>query len=154
MNAIFAVNSLDGFAVGNTMPWPHNSTDLKRFKRLTSGQTIIMGRGTWDSDMPKPLPNRRNCVLSETLVDPRCEIHRNIITLLESITDSESAWVIGGTKILWQLRPYIKTIYLTRFSSAHHADVFLDTEKYLNQYALTNTEHEEDHTFNTYKRIK
>ena len=48
-----------------TLPW-HYSEDLKNFKKLTTGHTIIMGRKTWDSLSIKPLPNRKNIVISST----------------------------------------------------------------------------------------
>ena len=149
MNAIFAVNASNGFAVNDTMPWPRSTVDLQRFKSLTSGQTVIMGRGTWDSDMPKPLPNRRNCVLSTTLVDSRCEVFSSVESLLSAV-DTQHCWVIGGEKILWSLRPYITTVYLTQFMSDHAADVVLDVARYLDQYTLVETEQFQDHTFKIY----
>jgi dihydrofolate reductase len=152
MNAIFAVNAFDGFAVGNTMPWPRNSVDLQRFRRLTAGHTVVMGRGTWDSDMPKPLPKRRNCVLSTTLVDDRCEVFSTVEELVEAVK-KDTVWVIGGVKTLWQLQPHINMVYMTQFRSTQHADIFLGTSKYLEQFELIDKEYCGDHTFKTYRRI-
>ena len=153
MRAIFAVNAFDGFAVGKTMPWPHSSVDLQRFKRLTEGHTVVMGKSTWCSDMPKPLPNRRNCVLSTTLEDTRCEVFRSIPQLLSAVERDKQVWVIGGALTLWELRPYITAVYMTQFRSSQRADVLLDTSKYLENYELVDKEFCGDHIFKTYKRI-
>ena len=52
----------------NSIPW-HYSTDLKRFKRLTLGKTVIMGRRTWESLPVKPLPDRRNIVITQSSLE-------------------------------------------------------------------------------------
>ena len=63
IKAIFAVDSNGGIAKNGIMPWPRDPSDLKRFKNLTTGHAIIMGKKTWDAvDMPSPLPNRYNVV--------------------------------------------------------------------------------------------
>lgn len=152
MNAIFAVNTMDGFGVGNTMPWPHSSADMKRFKELTTGHTVVMGGATWLSDMPKPLPNRRNCVLSTTLSDTRCEIYSNITSLMMDIKDGEQVFVIGGAKILWSLRPHITRVYMTRHYSKQRADITLNTDKYLEGFKLVSQEECETHRYETYER--
>lgn len=152
MNAIFAVNLFDGFGTGQDMPWPRNSTDLRRFKELTSGHTVIMGSGTWNSNMPKPLPNRRNIVLSKTLKDDRCEIYNNITDLVMHLQKDESVFVIGGAKLLWLLRPYIRKIYLTRFKSSERCEIVLNTSEYLQYFKLESADHFDDHIFEIYER--
>lgn len=153
MNAIFAVNALNGFGLGNTMPWPRSAKDLKRFKDFTDGYTVVMGAGTWNSDMPKPLPNRRNCVLSTTLVDNRCEVFSNVGSLLDSLNKDELVFVIGGSKVLWELRPYINKVYLTTFTkSFEKADVVFDTGAYLKDFELVSGEILSDHKFEVYRK--
>lgn len=154
MKAIFAVNAWDGFAVGNTMPWPRNTVDLQRFRKLTTGATVVMGRGTWDSDMPKPLPNRKNIVLSKTLVDDRCIVCDTISQLLEEVKNDTNVWVIGGVQTLWELRPHVTNVYMTRFHYKDRADITLDTDKYLQDYELIDKEFHSDHTFKVYRRIQ
>lgn len=153
MNAIFAVNMLDGFGIGNTMPWPHSSADMKRFKEITTGHTVVMGASTWLSDMPKPLPNRRNCVLSTTLVDHRCEIFPNITALLMDIKQDEQVFVIGGAKVLWALRPQINRIYFTRHHCKQKATITLSTEKYFGGFNLVSSEVLEGMTVEVYERL-
>lgn len=152
MNAIFAVNSVDGFGLGDTMPWPRSSGDLSRFKALTTGHTVVMGASTWLSNIPRPFPNRRNCVLSSTLVDDRCEVFPDITSLMMNLKEQENVWVIGGRHVLLGMRMYIHTVYLTRFKSSMPATITLDTEEYLRGFTLTNSQDFGDHTFDIYQR--
>lgn len=152
MNAIFAVNSANGFGTGTDMPWPRSSVDLKRFKEITSGHTVVMGSNTWKSNMPKPLPNRRNIVLSKTLNDHRCEIFSNVQAMMMETLQSEQVFVIGGTQVLWTLRPFINKIYLTKFKSSDHCDVMLDIDKYTQEFNFVSGEIHDDHVFQIYEK--
>lgn len=152
MKAIFAVDAIGGFGSGNDLPWPHNSVDMKRFKALTSGATVVMGSGTWLSNMPTPLPNRRNIVLSRTLEDDRCEVYRNITELTMNLKADEPVWVIGGAETLWKLRPQIKEIYLTRFRLVTRSTVTIPIETFLDEFELVSSEDFGDHTLDIYKR--
>ena len=79
----------------NTIPW-HYSADLKRFKRLTTGNTIIMGRKTWESLPIKPLPNRRNIVITRSSIKD-IECFQSIDDALQ--TCEGDVWFIGGAGI-------------------------------------------------------
>ena len=79
----------------NTIPW-HYSADLKRFKRLTTGNTIIMGRKTWESLPIKPLPNRRNIVITRSSIED-IECFQSIDDALQ--TCEGDIWFIGGAGI-------------------------------------------------------
>ena len=79
----------------NTIPW-HYSADLKRFKRLTNGNTIIMGRKTWESLPIKPLPNRRNIVITRSSIED-IECFQSIDDALQ--TCKGDVWFIGGAGI-------------------------------------------------------
>jgi len=152
MKAIFAVNAIDGFGTGNDLPWPKSSRDLKRFKEITSGKTVIMGKNTWESNMPNPLPNRKNIVVSKTLSDDRCTIYKSTSELLQNVTD-DNLFVIGGATLLWELQSQIDTIYLTKFYSDEECEVKLDTSKYLTEFELVSGEIYFDHKFEIWKRI-
>ena len=96
MKGILVATSPEG-SIGkdNTIPW-HYSEDLKRFKRLTVGKNIIMGRKTWESLPKKPLPDRRNIVITRSSIDN--------VECFNSINDAVSAcegdiWFIGGAGI-------------------------------------------------------
>ena len=79
----------------NSIPW-HYSVDLKRFKRLTLGKTVIMGRRTWESLPVKPLPDRRNIVITRTSLDD-VESFSSIDDALA--TCEGDVWFIGGAGI-------------------------------------------------------
>ena len=79
----------------NSIPW-HYSTDLKRFKRLTLGKTVIMGRRTWESLPVKPLPDRRNIVITQSSLDD-VECFSSIDDALA--TCEGDVWFIGGAGI-------------------------------------------------------
>ena len=79
----------------NSIPW-HYSVDLKRFKRLTLGKTVIMGRRTWESLPVKPLPDRRNIVITRSSLD-NVECFSSIDDALA--TCEGDVWFIGGAGI-------------------------------------------------------
>ena len=79
----------------NSIPW-HYSVDLKRFKRLTLGKTVIMGRRTWESLPVKPLPDRRNIVITRSSLDD-VECFSSIDDALA--TCEGDVWFIGGAGI-------------------------------------------------------
>lgn len=96
MKGILVAVSPEGIiGKNNTIPW-HYSADLKRFKRLTTGKTIIMGRKTWESLPVKPLPNRRNIVISRSSLE-NVDCFRSIDGALE--TCEGDIWFIGGAGI-------------------------------------------------------
>ena len=79
----------------NSIPW-HYSADLKRFKRLTLGKTVIMGRRTWESLPVKPLPDRRNIVITQSSLEG-VECFQSIDNALA--TCEGDVWFIGGAGI-------------------------------------------------------
>ena len=96
MKGILVAVSPEGIiGKNNTIPW-HYSADLKRFKRLTIGNTIIMGRKTWESLPIKPLPERRNIVITRNDIKGT-ECFRTIDEALE--TCKGDIWFIGGAGI-------------------------------------------------------
>ena len=88
--------------------------DLKRFKALTTGHTIIMGRRTFDSLPKGALPNRRNIVLSRTTHElAGCECYASIGEALANCADDEEVFVIGGESVYRQALPMAHRLYLT-----------------------------------------
>ncbi len=81
----------------NAIPW-HYSEDFKRFKRITLGSTLIMGRNTWESVGSKPLPKRRNIVISRKGVKG-VESYKLIDEAFAAVEDDGDVWVIGGGQI-------------------------------------------------------
>jgi len=107
---IIAAVSADGvIGVGNTIPW-HYPADLKRFKRLTAGATVIMGRRTWESLPRKPLPKRRNIVITRSRIDG-VECFAGLADALA--TCSGDVWFIGGARLYEEAMQYADVIDLT-----------------------------------------
>lgn len=95
----------------NDMPW-HLSNDLKNFKRITMGKTVVMGRLTYQS-IGRPLPDRKNIVLSRNLVDKNVLIFNNLQELLNFLKDEDEVFIIGGEDIYCQTINKANKIYLT-----------------------------------------
>jgi dihydrofolate reductase len=105
----------------------HIPEDLHRFKRLTLGGTLIMGRSTLDS-LPggKALPGRRNLVLTRERQFSRegVEAFHSVGDLLAALTEGEEAWVIGGGEVYGQFLPLCSQLFLTQVNAAPPADRF------------------------------
>ncbi|MCC5849345.1 MAG: dihydrofolate reductase [Verrucomicrobia bacterium] len=101
------------------LPW-HLPGDLKRFKELTSGHTILMGRKTWDS-IGRPLPNRRNLVFSRRtdFAPEGAECVRSVDEALAKCAGERMLFVIGGAEIYQMFLPWADELFLTEV----HTDV-------------------------------
>ena len=106
----------------NEMPW-HLSDDLKNFKKLTLGKTVIMGRLTYDS-IGKPLPNRKNIVLSRSLKDKKVNVLSNVEEALEVTSAEEEVFIIGGQDIYLQTIKKATKLYITMIDSEIEGDKF------------------------------
>lgn len=88
--------------------------DLKRFKALTTGHTIIMGRRTFESLPKGALPNRRNIVLSRSTKElPGCECYASLKEAMKHCDDEEEVFIIGGESVYRQAMPAASRLYLT-----------------------------------------
>lgn len=108
----------------NQLPW-HLPSDLQRFKRLTMGQTLLMGRQTFES-IGQPLPGRRTIVLSR---DPEylavgCDVSSDIESGLLLADSATELFICGGAEIYRQAFPLVKRIYLTELEDEIEGDVF------------------------------
>ena len=110
----------------NDLLW-HLPDDFKRFKQLTTGHTIIMGRKTFES-FPKPLPNRFHIVITRNtgyqIDHPECIVVHSLDEALASVEDEEQAFIIGGGEIYKQALPHTDRIELTRVHAPFEADTF------------------------------
>ncbi len=107
----------------------HLSDDLKRFKSLTSGHTVIMGRNTFDSLPRKPLPNRRNVVITRNpaFSYPAVETVGSVGQSLALSSSDSEAFVMGGASVYAQFLPYVDKLYVTWIYQAFEADTFFPT---------------------------
>ncbi len=111
------------------MPW-HLPEDLRYFKKITLGQTVIMGRKTFES-IGKPLPQRTNVVIShDTTYAPAGTVNFQTWSLNHS---EESAFIIGGGQIYKKFWPLLTKIYLTEIDITPDGDTYfptLDTQEF------------------------
>ena len=100
--------------------------DLKRFKALTTGHTIIMGRNTYLSLPKGALPNRRNVVLSSTISElPGCDVYPTLDAALKSCRPDEDIYIIGGARVYEQAISIADRLCLTEVDDTPaQADAF------------------------------
>jgi dihydrofolate reductase len=96
------------------LPW-HISSDLKRFKEITMGKPVIMGRKTWESLPRKPLPGRRNIVITQQrgYVAEGADVAESPQAALLMVPDAPEVAVIGGGEIYRLFWPQVDRLYLT-----------------------------------------
>ena len=126
-NISIIVAIAENFAIGKNNDLLFNlPNDLKHFKEITTGKTIIMGRNTLLS-LPKwPLPNRRHIVITDKPDDvfQGCEIVFSIDEAIEKVKDENEAFIIGGGMIYRQFYPLAGRLYLTVVHQPFDADVY------------------------------
>lgn len=122
---IAAASENNGLGKDNKLVW-HLPDDFKRFKQITSGHTIILGRKTFES-FPKPLPNRTHIIITRQKnypVQENCFIANSIENALEMAPKNENIYIIGGAEIYKQSLHLTDKIELTRVHTTCEADAF------------------------------
>jgi len=126
-NISIIVAIADNRAIGkdNRLLW-HLSEDLKRFKKLTTGHTLIMGRNTFLSLPNGALPNRRHVVISDQRGETfeGCEMAASIEEAIRLAGDRDECFVIGGGMVYAQFLPMAGKLYLTQVHESFEADTF------------------------------
>jgi dihydrofolate reductase len=126
ISLLVAMDQNRGIGIGNQLPW-HLSTDLKRFKSLTMGHHMVMGRKTFES-IGKPLPGRTTIIITH---DPAYHSEGCLIT--HSINDALSlaktrgekeVFIIGGGNVFSQVLKIADRLYITQVNAHQRADVF------------------------------
>lgn len=115
------------YAIGrnNELLW-HIPADLKRFKKITTGHQVIMGRLTYLSLPLRPLPNRRNIVITNVPGEyfEGCVTVRSIEEALALCNETEESFIIGGGSVYSQFLPFCNKLYLTVVDKDFEADTF------------------------------
>ena len=122
---VAAIASNNVIGKENSLPW-NIPEDLKRFKQMTSGHTILMGRKTFDS-IGRPLPNRQNIVMTkdENFEREGIKVINDFDEALELIKESnEDIFVIGGSKIYELFEPVANSLAITRILKDFEGDAF------------------------------
>lgn len=159
ISIIVAIASNNAIGKNNELLWKL-SDDLKRFKKITTGHKVVMGRNTFLSLPNGPLPNRKNVVITDREDEEfeGCEMAYSIEEALVNVKENEEAFIIGGGMIYKQFLPHASKLYLTRINREFDADTFFPEINYDEWIELERSNHpadeknEYDHTFIIYKR--
>ena len=137
--------------------------DLKRFKKLTTGHTIIMGRKTFDS-LGRILPNRKHIVFTQNpdfkVEDENVEIVHSMLEIKQYIDDENENFVIGGAMIYNLLLPYTKKMYVTEINQDFEGDAFFpkinleDWKIIEREKGIKNEKNNLEYEYVTYERIE
>ncbi len=160
LSIIVAIANENVIGKDNKLIW-HLPEDLKRFKKITSGHKIIMGRKTFES-LGRVLPNRKHIILCN---DMKMDINNENVEILDDISkleryinSNEECFVIGGATIYKLLMPYANKMYITKINQSFEGDVYFPEIKeeiwkeISREKGLKNKENPFDYEYITYIR--
>jgi dihydrofolate reductase len=159
ISIIVAIAANRAIGKDNRLLW-HLSDDLKRFKKLTTGHTLIMGRNTFLSLPNGALPNRRHIVITDMEGETfeGCEMARSMEEAIMLAGSEEECFVIGGGMVYKQFLPLAGKLYLTQVHASFEADTFFPEIDFSQWKALASEEVEAGernqyaHTYTEYIR--
>ncbi|MDN3549030.1 dihydrofolate reductase [Mucilaginibacter aquaedulcis] len=123
VSIIVAIAKNNAIGKNNKLLW-HLPKDLKHFKDVTTGHTVIMGRKTYDS-VGKPLPKRRNIIITRQAISIEgCEVVSSVEAALALCANEEEVFIVGGAEIYKQALPLTDRIYLTIIDHDFDGDTF------------------------------
>nr|WP_314865326.1 dihydrofolate reductase [uncultured Flavobacterium sp.] len=153
---IAAVAENNALGKDNELVW-HLPNDFKRFKELTSGHYIIMGRKTFES-FPKPLPNRTHIVITrqQNYQPDGCIVVNSIENAIKACPENETIYIIGGGEIYNQALAFSDTIEITKVHGKFEADAFFpeikaeEWELVQSNFNAKDERHLYDYTYQTF----
>lgn len=124
ISIIVAIARHGAIGKDNALLW-HISDDLKRFKRITSGHPVVMGRKTYES-LGRPLPNRTNVVITRNtnFRAEGCTVVHSMAEAVSLFPSTEEVFVIGGAQIYTEALDIADKFYLTKVEAQYDADTF------------------------------
>ena len=160
LSTIVAIANNNVIGKDNKLIW-HLPEDLKRFKQITTGKNIIMGRKTFES-LGRVLPNRKHIILCNDMEmdidNENVEILDDISKLDKYINSDEENFVIGGATIYKLLMPYVNKLYITKINKDFVGDVYFpeikeeEWKEISKEKGLRNDENPYDYEYITYIR--
>jgi dihydrofolate reductase len=158
--SILASTSMGGIGNRGTLPWPKHKEDLAWFKKHTTDQIVVMGRKTWDDPMmPKPLPNRVNCVFTNRSLSEHAYNARRLdgdsseeVKLLQQNFPSKDVFVIGGKELYTATADIVERVYLTRMKGNYWTDTRIDLERYLACFRIMSVQPGENCTYEIWQK--
>jgi len=129
ISIIVAIAQNHAIGKDNQLLW-HIPADLKRFKKLTTGHTIVMGKRTFYSLPIRPLPNRRSIVITDIAGEEieGCTMAYSIAEAIEMMDEEKENFIIGGGSVYKQFLPLADQLYLTIVQKDFEADTFLEID--------------------------
>lgn len=149
MNLIVACDPNGGIGYKNRLPWEKLEGDLPRFKSLTYNQTVVMGRNTWESLPVKPLPNRKNVVLTRSNIE---YVPSEVVMTSRIEVVDDDAWMIGGASVIESFWYLIDEIHLSMTHTHYECDTFIDLNKMNNEFVRIHHETCIDHDYQIWRR--
>jgi len=153
----------ENYAIGknNDLLW-HISEDMKLFKRITTGRTVVMGKRTFESLPRRPLPNRRNVVITDIPGERigGCDMAYSMHEAIALCPKEEENFIIGGASVYKQFLPFTDRLYLTRVHKPFDGDVFFPEIDFSEWRLLSREDFPESdnndftYSFEVYDRIK
>lgn len=124
ISIIVAMSQNRVIGVDNQLPW-HISADLKRFKAITMGKPIVMGRKTWQS-LGRPLPGRDNVILSrdKNFKAVGGSVFPSLNDVLQFYGDEQEIMIIGGSAVYQLALPLARKLYVTQIHQQYAGDTF------------------------------
>jgi dihydrofolate reductase len=155
---IAAIAENNALGKDNQLLW-HLPDDFKRFKNITTGHYIIMGRKTFES-FPKPLPNRTHVIISrqKNYSQLNCIVVTSLQKAIEACPKNEEIFIIGGGEIYNQSIAIANKLDITRVNHSFEADTFfpeIDMSKWkliFNEFHPKDEKHKFDFSFETFIR--
>jgi dihydrofolate reductase len=158
ITAVVAISSNYAIGKNNALLW-HLPNDLRHFKDITAGGTIIMGRKTFDS-VGRPLPKRRNIVITRQDIEIEgCEVVKSVEAAIAICKTEDEVFIVGGAEIYRQAMHLTNRIYLTIVHHTFDADTFFTEIDYKDWKETAREDHETDekhqfrYSFITLERI-
>jgi dihydrofolate reductase len=143
VSAVVAISQNHAIGKDNKLLW-HLPKDLKHFKEITTGGTVIMGRKTYDS-VGRPLPNRRNIIITRQQVEiTGCEVVNSVEAALDLCRDEAEVFIVGGAEIYKLAMPLTDRIYLTIVHADFEADTYFPEIKADTWKETARQDHEAD----------
>jgi len=158
ISIVVAISENRAIGKDNKLLW-YLPNDLKHFKVITSGHTVIMGRKTYES-VGKPLPNRRNIIITRQDIQIEgCEVVNSIKAALELCRTEREIFIVGGAEIYKQSLHLTDRIYLTVVHKQFDGDSFFPEIKKTDWLQVSREDHQPDeknslpYSFITYERV-
>ncbi len=154
INLIWAMDKNRLIGKDNDLPW-HYKEDLQYFKEITLNHTVLMGRKTFDSivsRIKKPLPKRKNVVLTRTIKESEFDNVEYINNVDEYLSNlKEDIFVIGGSSIYEQTLKYADRLYITHIDNEYEGDAYFP-EIDLSEYKKIKSDKSGELEFAVYER--